>query len=226
MDDPAERSDRPLRGGFLHERRLPKARLEAFSDGVFAIAITLLVLELKVPPPDTALASALVADWPAYLGYLISFAFIGGSWIAHSTATRFVREVDAGWMRLNLLLLLLVSLLPFTTSLMATHLNQADARVVTVLFGLNLTAAAGLVSVMVRYAAATGLAADDVAGSELVAFAKERRAAVALQATGTVVAVFFPVVAAVIFLTVSLLLLFDPLWRLRHRPAIGADGGR
>lgn len=217
MGAPQPPPDRPLRDGFLRKRRLPKGRLEAFSDGVFAIAITLLVLELKVPPPSDALASAVLAEWPAYLGYLISFSFIGGSWIAHSTATRFLREVDAGWMRLNLVLLLLVSLLPFTTSLMATHLNQADARVATVLFGLNLTAAAALTSVMIRYAATTpGLAAGDIAESELVEFEKERRAALVLQAAATVLALFAPVVAAVIFLVISLLLLLDPLWRLRQ----------
>lgn len=110
-------------------RRLPKSRLEAFSDGVFAIVVTLLILELEVPPPSADIGPALIEEWPAYLGYLISFAFIGGSWIAHTNTTRFIRAVDAGWMRLNLLLLLLVSFLPFTTSLMApTSTKPTPAR--------------------------------------------------------------------------------------------------
>ena len=127
-------------------------------------------------------------------------------------------------MRLNLVVLLLVSLLPFTTSLMATHLNATDARTVTVLFGINLTLAAVMVSVLVRYAARTaGLAADDLAEAELGQFERERRGAVSLQAVSTGVAVFLPVLAVVVFLGVALLLLLEPLWRLR-RPAVRQTG--
>ena len=211
----------------IGERRLPKGRMEAFSDGVFAIAITLLVLELKVPPTGPDLRTALLEEWPAYLGYLISFAFIGGSWIAHSTTTGFLRAVDGGWMRLNLVLLLLVSLLPFTTSLMATHLNATDARTVTVLFGINLTLAAVMMSVLVRYAARTeGLPRDDLAEAELARFERERRGAVSLQAVSTGVAVFLPVVAVVVFLGVALLLLLEPLWRMRRPPVRQTGSGR
>lgn len=205
-------------------RRLPKGRLEAFSDGVFAIAVTLLVLELSVPPPGKDLQHALLQEWPAYLAYLVSFAFIGGTWIAHSTLTRFVRAVDAAWMRLNLLLLLLVSFLPFTTSLLATHLNQTDARTVSTIFGLNLTLAIGMVSVLVTYSARTPeLAAHDVADTELAAFARERRRAVVLQAAATLLALLVPVVAVVLFLVISVLLLVDPLVRLPRRRAPHPD---
>jgi transmembrane protein TMEM174 (potassium channel) len=72
-------------------RLLPTGRLEAFSDGVFAIAITLLVLELHVPGKHQVLATALEHEWPRYLGYFVSFAFIGGVWIAHSNLTRFIK---------------------------------------------------------------------------------------------------------------------------------------
>jgi uncharacterized membrane protein len=99
-----------------------KARFDAFSDGVFAIVITLLVLELHVPTGRQHLASVLGEEWPRYLGYFVSFAFIGGIWIAHSTVSHFIRAVDATLMRLNLVLLLFVSLLPFTTGILATHL--------------------------------------------------------------------------------------------------------
>ena len=71
------------------ERLLPTSRLEAFSDGVFAIAITLLVIELHVPTAH--LVSGLEGEWPRYLGYFVSFAFIGGVWIAHSNLTRFIK---------------------------------------------------------------------------------------------------------------------------------------
>ena len=62
-------------------------RFSAFSDGVFAIAITLLVLELPVPPVDVPLVPALLEAWPDFLGYIMSFAFIGGIWLTHSGLT-------------------------------------------------------------------------------------------------------------------------------------------
>ena len=107
---------------------LPTTRLEAFSDGVFAIAITLLVLELHVPTDPEGLLRELAAEWPGYLGYFVSFAFIGGVWIAHSHVTRFIKATDAALLRLNLVLLLFVSFLPFTTSLLANHLTTPAAR--------------------------------------------------------------------------------------------------
>src|SRR4051794_16320833 len=103
-------------------RTLPLGRMEAFSDGVFAIAITLLVIELHVPTGHEGLAAALAEQWPRCLGYPVSFAFIGGVWMARSSMTSFIKAVDASLMRLNLLLRLLVSFLPFTTAVVATHL--------------------------------------------------------------------------------------------------------
>jgi uncharacterized membrane protein len=77
-----------------HDRLLSTSRLEAFSDGVLAIAITLLVLELHVPTGHEPLVKGLEHEWPRYLGHFVSFAFIGGVWIAHSTLTRFIKAAD------------------------------------------------------------------------------------------------------------------------------------
>ena len=152
-------------------RLLPTTRLEAFSDGVFAIAITLLVLELHVPTDPVALLHELAAEWPSYLGYFISFAFIGGVWMAHSNLSRFIKAADAPLMGLNLLLLLFVSFLPFTTSLLANHLDDSAAHIAVIVFGINLTLASLMVNVMFGYAARTpGLATDDAADDELRAF--------------------------------------------------------
>ena len=112
-------------GNASERRLLPLGRLEAFSDGVFAIAITLLVIELHVPTGKEGLVSGLEQEWPRYLGYLVSFAFIGGVWMAHSNMTSFIHAMDAPLMRLNLMLLLLVSLLPFTTAVVATRDRSA-----------------------------------------------------------------------------------------------------
>lgn len=195
-------------------RLLPTGRMEAFSDGVFAIVITLLVLELKVPTGGGDLWGELAHEWPAYLGYFVSFAFIGASWIAHSTMTRYVKASDAALLRLNLLLLLLVSVLPFTTSLMAQNLTNAGERPAVVLFGLNLTLSAVVTSLVLRYVARRpDLASDDVAGPGLRAFERERRVAVVALVLATVLAIFFPVVAVSVFMLISALLLLEPVLR-------------
>jgi uncharacterized membrane protein len=105
------------------------SRLEAFSDGVFAIAITLLVLDIHVPEPDSGkLAHELLAQWPSYAAYAISFMTIGIIWINHHVAFSRLREVDHAILIWNLLLLMTVGALPFTTSLMATYLKESDGE--------------------------------------------------------------------------------------------------
>ena len=103
-------------------------RLEAFSDGVFAIAITLLVLDIHVPEPmsGTDLAGELGARWPSYVAYAVSFLTIGIIWINHHAMIRRLRAVDHEVLVVNLLLLLFVGLLPFTTHLMATYLKEGE----------------------------------------------------------------------------------------------------
>jgi uncharacterized membrane protein len=105
-------------------------RLEAFSDGVFAIAITLLVLDISVPSPDSAgsLGEELAAQWPSYAAYVVSFLTIGIIWINHHAMFRRLRAVDHGIMTSNLLLLLCVGALPFTTALMAAYLKESQGE--------------------------------------------------------------------------------------------------
>jgi uncharacterized membrane protein len=105
------------------------ARLEAFSDGVFAIAATLLVLDLHVPDPSGSdLAHALGSQWPSYAAYAISFATIGIVWINHHAMISRVRSVDHGIMTLNLGLLVTIGLLPFTTALMAAYVKAGHGQ--------------------------------------------------------------------------------------------------
>ncbi|HEX4496276.1 MAG TPA: TMEM175 family protein [Thermoanaerobaculia bacterium] len=105
-------------------------RLEAFSDGVFAIAITLLVLDIHVPEPGhgSSLGHELLAQWPSYAAYVISFITIGIIWMNHHAAFSRLRAVDHSILILNLLLLLSVGILPFTTSLMATYLKEGSGE--------------------------------------------------------------------------------------------------
>ncbi len=108
-------------------------RLEAFSDGVFAIAITLLVLEIRVPGrPDVAghggLVGALAHLWPSYLGFLISFVTIGIMWANHHSIFQYIRRVDRYFLIINILFLMWIAFLPFPTAVLAQHLRDPDTR--------------------------------------------------------------------------------------------------
>jgi uncharacterized membrane protein len=128
------------------------SRLEAFSDGVFAIAITLLVLELRVPElhDGERLWPALLHLWPQFSAYLTSFAILGIMWVNHHSMFRLVDRADRGLIFLNLGLLLWAALLPFPTELFAEYLRaeSSDAQVAAAVYSANLTAAAIMFSLM------------------------------------------------------------------------------
>jgi uncharacterized membrane protein len=102
------------------------SRLEAFSDGVLAVAITLLVLNIHVP--DHQLPHQLAREWPAYDAYATSFITIGIIWINHHVVIGRLREADHPILMLNLLLLLTVGLLPFATDLLSRYLNRHQGQ--------------------------------------------------------------------------------------------------
>jgi uncharacterized membrane protein len=131
-------------------------RLEAFSDGVFAIAITLLVLELKSPELEEGekLWPALLHEWPQFAAYLTSFAILGIMWVNHHSMFRQIQRADRGLMFLNLILLLWATLLPFPTSLFAEHLQDEtsiNASVAGAVYGANLTLAGASFSLIWWY---------------------------------------------------------------------------
>ncbi|MEA3202722.1 MAG: potassium channel family protein [Thermoplasmata archaeon] len=103
------------------------ARLEAFSDGVFAIAITLLVLELKVPDGD--LLRGLLHEWPSFLSFTLSFVTILIMWTNHHANLAHVVRADGRLLFANGFLLLFITFLPYPTAVLAEHLTSADARV-------------------------------------------------------------------------------------------------
>lgn len=122
----------------------PTTRLEAFSDGVFAIAITLLVLEIQVPGAAELRAAhglwpALGHRWPSYVGYVISFLTIGIMWANHHALFEYIRHVNRRLMFANLLLLMGVSFLPFPTAVLAAYLLSDESRTAaTVFYGASL----------------------------------------------------------------------------------------
>jgi uncharacterized membrane protein len=146
-------------GGHGEQLTTDTNRIEAFSDGVFAIAITLLVLELRVPENTAGgLWSALLKEWPQFAGYLTTFFVIGIMWANHHSMFRQIVRADRVLLFLNLLLLLWTSLLPFPTALVARHLGNAnwDAKVAEAVYSANLTLAAIAFSLLWAYAVRDG----------------------------------------------------------------------
>ena len=203
---------------------LPKNRLEAFSDGVLAIVITILVLELEIPggAGSEGLLHALGEEWRSYLGYLISFVFVGGLWISHSNATRLIDRGDPLLFRLTLLWLLFVSLIPFLTALMTDFLGRPGAETAVAIYGIDLFLASLMLTVIIRYSATRdGLVAGEVADEELLANVRQRGFVLVVQAGAVMLALFAPEAAAVLYLLVALLFVITPLLsagRQRSRP--------
>jgi uncharacterized membrane protein len=103
-------------------------RLVAFSDGVFAITITLLVLEIRPPTDDENLLHGLLALWPSYLAYVVTFLFIGQVWVNHHVMFDHIRAADRMVLLMNTVLLMVVAFLPFATSVLAEALRSGHGQ--------------------------------------------------------------------------------------------------
>src|SRR3954451_12467789 len=145
------------------------ARLETFSDGVFAIAATLLVLEIGVTVEHgQSLGSALLDIWPSYLAYATSFLVIGIIWINHHHTVGLMRRVDRTFLSLNLLLLLVVSFIPFPTRLVAEHLQKPGQQAASLTYAITLLLMAVVYNIWWHYArGGRRLIREDVTDAEL-----------------------------------------------------------
>ncbi len=128
-------------------------RIEAFSDGVFAIAITLLVLEIKVPGGE-ALGPGLLHLWPSYLAYAISFIVIGAIWINHHAMFEWIVRADQRLLFLNTLHLMFIAFLPFPTAVLSEAFHKgSDQDIAAAFYSGTLTIIGVLVNAIWRYAA-------------------------------------------------------------------------
>jgi uncharacterized membrane protein len=181
---------------------LPLGRLEAFSDGVFAIAITLLVLELGVEEGAGAhLLHSLLHQWPAYLAYFTSFLTIGVIWLQHSAITGALRTADGTLYRLNLLVLLLAGFVPFPTRLLSEFIGERDPeRVAAVFYGLTLLALALALTAFVRYAAEHPRLVRDEVSADAVEAALLHSPSFILYGIGIGVSLLLPSVGVALYL--------------------------
>ena len=154
-------------------------RVEAFSDGVFAIVSTLLVLNLKAPMTKGAVLHDLLVQWPAYLAYLASFAYVGVIWINHHNLFTRIARVNDGLLWRNLALLGAMSVLPFPTAVVSSAFllrNHADERTALILYGIAGVAASATWLVLFHFLSRSpGLLEHE---AHVTFFARERRRAV------------------------------------------------
>jgi len=136
-------------------------RIEALSDGVFAIALTLLIIDVvavaKGVGEGTALADHLVHHLPTFLAYLVGFATILVCWINHHAVFRFIRRSDAGLAWVNGLQLALVSAVPLPTALIAEHMTGADGTTAALLYGATFLGIAASFALLCAYVERRGL---------------------------------------------------------------------
>ena len=187
--------------------RWDTGRTEAFSAGVFASAITLLVLDIDIPPEEfDDLWSAIFHEWPAYLGYATSFLTIGWIWLAHHGVFRRLRYADNAVMRVNLLLLMVVAFLPYPTRLVAEAIRDESAeRAAAVFYG------AALLAIALIFSALWGAVSRDrellhpeVSGDEVNAILIATSPNIAFYAGAIALAVLAPQIAAFGYLAIAL----------------------
>ena len=190
-------------------------RIEAFSDGVFAIAITLLVLDLRPPEEAGNFVPDLREMWPSYLAYVAAFAMIGSVWLHHHLVFARVRQVNIGIILANLLLLLTVSVLPFPTAVMSSawrHGDRSDQVAAALLFAFISVAISaayiGMCSYLARHAE---LLVEGRANAFLTG--ERRRGSIAIA--GTIVAALLAFISPLIAL---LLFAITPVFYLTTIP--------
>ncbi|HZO96751.1 MAG TPA: TMEM175 family protein [Gaiellaceae bacterium] len=118
------------------------ARLETFADGVFAIAATLLIIDVSADAPGGGLGAALLHAWPQYAAYAVSFVTIGIMWVNHHACLEQVARVDRRFLFANVALLACIAFVPFPTRLVAEHLRDDGLRAAALAYGLTMTATA------------------------------------------------------------------------------------
>jgi TMEM175 potassium channel family protein len=179
------------------------SRLEAFSDGVFAIAATLLVLEFSVGP-GRDLGRELLHLWPSYLAYVTSFVTIGIIWINHHYCVETMARADRTLMFVNLLLLLTVAFLPFPTRLVADYLQRDGERAAVYAYDATFVLMAVVYNVWWRYASGRRrLIAEHVPDSALRAISRAFDPGVPMYAICFLVAVWSPLASVILTLLIA-----------------------
>jgi uncharacterized membrane protein len=185
-------------------------RLEAFSDGIFAVAVTLLVLNLGSLPPvgnGSELLNQLRALWPAYLGYFTTFMTVGMVWIGHHQFFRFFERIDETLLILNLLFLLFITLTPFTTGVLTSNIFRAGTgtdQVAILVYGANWLLNGLVFSLMLWYGRRHHLLKPGISDAQLTSATRNFTGSSVAIVIGLVAGFFSPPIGLLIYLGIAL----------------------
>jgi uncharacterized membrane protein len=178
-------------------------RLETFSDGVIAIAITLLILEVKVPNvAGHELGAVLRHEWPSFAAYVVSFLTIGVMWVNHHHMFRLIERSNHTFLILNVLFLMTIAFLPWPTVLVGTYIHDPDGRIVAaVAYGATMVAIAIMFNVVWAYAASKGgrLLAPEVDRATLPRVSRSYLVGPIVYGTATLLALVDPYISLAIY---------------------------
>ena len=195
-------------------RQLPTRRLEALVDGVFAIAITLLVLEIRVPIVDSArggdLAHALLDQWPSYVAYTITFFVVGAYWINHHRMFYLLRGVDHTFLILNIFCLMAIAIIPFPNAVVAEYLRDPAMRgVAAAVYGLAMFTLAVMFIVTFWYASLKGLFREGVDTAKVRKVLRSYAVGPVIYLLGIVLSGWAPLAVLIVYFLMPLGYLFE-----------------
>ena len=188
---------------------MPRNRLEAFADGIFAFAATLLILNLAVIEGHP-LGGELTRIWASYVAYAVSFVTIGIIWVNHHTVMHQVSHVDRTFLMINILFLMFIAFIPFPTRLLALYVTTDQAEPAALAYGITLTMTAALFNVLWRYAA-TGrrLLRQDADQKVVDGISRSYLPGPVIYLTATVVALRSPLASAALYLLIAIFYVFE-----------------
>jgi uncharacterized membrane protein len=194
-------------------------RLEFFSDGVFAIVITLLVIEIRLPEGRfDPLLPTLIGLWPSYLAFALSFFVIGAIWINHHGMFEHIDRTDNSFLLLNLLQLMAIAFIPFPTAVLAEAIAQGSGMPIAAAFyGSTLVMVGIFVNAMWRYAVSQNLVKRTLDDAKLKLLTRRFLFGPVAYAIATVVALLLPWAALAIFVGLNVFYLW-PRWKKKLPP--------
>ena len=194
-------------------------RLETFADGVFAIAATLLIIDVSVKAHGGHLGGALEHAWPQYAAYGVSFVTIGIMWLNHHLCMQLIDRVDRTFMVSNLALLMCIAFVPFPTSLIAEHLRDPGLRAAAIMYGSTLTATAVCFAGFWFYAA-TGrrLISHDADQKTISGISRSYLPGAPIYGTATLSALWSPDLAVALFAAIAFFYLLESSFFGRTEP--------
>jgi uncharacterized membrane protein len=180
------------------------ARLETFADGVFAIAATLLIIDVTADAPGAALGAELKHAWPQYAAYAVSFLTIGIMWVNHHACMQLIERADRRFLFINIALLACIAFVPFPTRLIAQHLRDDGLRAAALTYGITLTTTSVCFFAFWFYASiGRRLIAADADERMVRGISRAFRPGTLIYGGATLVALLSPIASVVLFALIA-----------------------